>query len=268
MTDILTTRAAPRVARSTGRWPLVADLARVHAVRMIRHPILLLSVVWFVAISGIGQPGTPYEQYSAVTGLIVFLVGPAAFFAANLVASAGRRSGVDEWSPSLPLPPVHRTTALLLACLAPAAAAGIANLAMYLVVHINGAAMPVAWQHVATVPVVVFGGAVLGVAVAQLLPWPGTPLVVMAGLVTFNAWASSGPEHLGFYVDFAVWTDNDTIPSLHPGSPSWHLTYLVALCGLAASGALLRNVRRTWVPFACGAAFGTGVLVAGTLQLA
>ena len=110
------------------------------------------------------------------------------------------------------------------------------------------------WAHVASVPVAVLGAAVLGVAVARLLPWPGAPLVVMVGLVAANVWASDHQPYLGLYVDFAVWTGTDAIPAMNPGPPGWHLVYLVALVGLAACGALLRDVSRRWLPFVGGAA--------------
>jgi hypothetical protein len=270
MTDMLVSKSAPKVTPTAGRpgtWALVTDLARVHAIRMLRHPILLLGLIWYLVVMGIGLPETAYEQYTAVTGMVAFLAGPPAYFAANLVASSGRRSGVDEWSPSLPMPPAHRTAALLLACLAPAAVAAIINLAALLLLNLDGLLMPIAWQHVATVPVIVLGGALLGVAVARLLPWTGVPLALMVGLVAFNAWVPSVHSQLGLYVDFADWTNTDAIPDLVLGSPSWHLVYLVALCGLAASGAFLRDARRPWVPFASGATFGALVIAAGALQL-
>jgi hypothetical protein len=270
MTDLLVSKSPPeaaRPARRPGSWSLVADLARVHAIRMVRHPILLLGLIWYVVGMGIGLPDTPFEQYAAVTGVIVFLAGPPAYFAANLVASSGRRSGVDEWTPSLPMRPAHRTAALLLACLAPATVAAVVNLGMLLALNLDGLLMPIAWQHIVSVPVVVFGGAALGVAIARLLPWTGVPLALMVGLVAFNAWLPSAYSQLGFYVDFADWTDTNAIPAMVPGSPSWHLVYLVALCGLAASGALLPDARRPWVPFASGATLGALVIIAGTLQL-
>lgn len=260
-------RPAARPTRTAGHWAVVPDLARVHGIRMLRHPVMLLGLAWYLLGMGFGAPDTPYEEYTAVTGLLVFVAGPLAFFAANLVAGSGRRSGADEWMPSLSLPSTHRTAALLLACLGPAAAAAVLDLVLLVVLDVGDVGMPVRWQHVASVPVAVLGAAVLGVTVARLLPWPGVPMVVMVGLVTFNLWVASFAEHLGFYVDYAVWTDTDAIPAMRPGSASWHLVYLVALCGLAASGAFLRDARRRWAPVACGAGFGVVVLVAGWLQL-
>jgi|tagenome__1003787_1003787.scaffolds.fasta_scaffold20367519_2 hypothetical protein len=274
MTDLLVsgTGAGPaQVRRASGSWGLVADLARVQAVRILRHPVFLLGLGWFVVLAGIdGRPDTPYAQYSTVTGTVAFLMGPIAFFAANLVASSGRRSGADEWTPSLPMPRLHRTTALLLACLAPAAVAVVLNLAvMYMIRLYGGLDMQVHWQHFASVPVTVLGAAVLGVAVARLLPWTGLPLVVAVGLVSFNLWITTKDPYLGFYVDFPEWTTPaNMVPLMVPGDPSWHLVYLLALTGLAACGALLRDTRRRWLPFTGGAVLGVVVLVSGTLQLA
>lgn len=253
-----------------GPWSVVPDLARRHAVRMVRHPVLLLGVLWYALVAGVPHlPSTPYDQYSVVTGTVAFALGPLAYFAANLVASAGRRSGADEWTPSLPLPALHRTCALLLACLAPAAFAAALDLAVLVAIKADGGLIfPVKWQHVASVPVTVLGGAVLGVAVARLLPWIGMPLVVAVGLVVFNFWVSEPNPYLGFYVDFAVWTRTDALPAMTPGSPGWHLLYLAALVGIAGCGALLRDARRWWAPLLAGAALGVVVLVAGAAQLA
>jgi hypothetical protein len=274
MTDLLVSgpeRGPAVVPRPVvaGPWAVVPDLARRHAVRMVRHPVLLLGVLWYVLIVGVPHlPRTPYDQYSMVTGMVAFGVGPLAFFAANLVASAGRRSDADDWTPSLPLPALHRTWALLLACLAPAALVAVLDLVVIIAIKADGGPIfPVQWQHLATVPVTVLGAAVLGVAVARLLPWLGMPLLVAVGLVVFNFWVSERGAYLGFYVDFAVWTRNDVIPAMTPGSPGWHLLYLAALVGMAACGALLRDARRWWAPVLTGAALGVVVLVAGAAQL-
>lgn len=270
MSDLLVSASAPATARPVrrrGPLAVLPDLARVHAVRMMRHPVFLLGVAWLVAGVGFGLPDTPYERYSSVTGQVAFLIGPLAFFAANLVASSGRRSGADEWMPSLPMPARRRTTALLLACLGPAVVAAALDLVLLVSVDVSGPTLPLRWQHVASVPVTVLGGALLGAAVARLLPWPGVPIAVMVGLVSFNAWASGHHPQLGFYVDYAVWTNSDAVPALHAGSPTWHLLYLVALCCLAATGALLRDARRRWLPLAVGAVLALVVLVAGTAQL-
>jgi hypothetical protein len=280
MTEVLVSGPGPgvspgRVARLavTGPWAVMPDLALRQGRRMLRHPVLLLGAAWFVVGFGVGAPSTPYDRYSMVTGMIAFMLGPVSFFAANLVASSDRRCGAEEWTPSLPMPAVHRTAALLLACLVPATVAGLIDLVAVALFGPLEETMPLLWQHVASVPLVVLGATVLGVAVARLLPWPGVSLAVMVGLVAFNARVAGDHSYLGFYVDFAEWTPNSAayaavIPAMVPGSPSWHLVYLAALCGLAACGALLRDARRRWLPFSVGAALGAVVLVAGAAQLA
>lgn len=243
------------------------DLSRVQALRIVRHPALLLSVVWLVVGIGFGLPDTPYEKYSAVTGLLLLLLGPATYFAANLVASSERRSGADEWTPALAMPQYRRTLALLGAGVVVAAGVLVADLLLLAITGFDGIGMAVRWTHVVSVPVVVLGGIALGVAVARLLPWPGAPLVVMASLVAANLWTSAHQPYLGFYVDFVRWTDTDAIPAFEPGSGGWHLVYLLAFVGLAAFGAVLRDVRRRWVPVLGGGVCAVLVVVAGALQL-
>jgi len=265
--DLIGTEATRvRVPRLPAGPTTVLELARVQTRRILRHPALLVSLVWLVLGVGLGNPDTPYEQYSLVTGMVIFIMGPAAVFAANLVATSERRTSVDEWTPALPMPAVRRTGALLVA----GAAVGAVALAIQLLLVAIAYDQPVLelrWTHVLSVPVALTGAVVLGVAVARLLPWPGAPLLVMAAMTAGNIWASNHEVFLGLYVDFAQWTGNDAIPGMHPGSGAWHLVYLAAFVGLAAFGAVLRDVRRVWIPVLGGAACGTLVLVAGALQL-
>ena len=136
---------------------------------------------------GFALPDTPYERYSAVTGLLVFLAGPSTFFASNLVATSERRRGAERLDAAhCRCLPCDRTSALLLSGVAAAAAALVLDLLLIAVSGPGQVGPALRWAHVATVPVAVLGAAVLGVAVARLLPWPGAPLVVMVGLVAAN----------------------------------------------------------------------------------
>jgi hypothetical protein len=245
----------------------VVDLAAVQARRLLRHPALLLSLLWVVVGVGLGLPDTPYERYSAVTGMLIFIAGPAMFFASNLVASSERRSGADDWTPALPMAPAARILGLLMAGAVVAAGSLVVDLLVIAVAGRSEGGPPLHWAHVASVPVAILGAAVLGAAVARLLPWPGAPLVVMVGLVAGNIWTENHQPYLGLYVDFAVWTDTEAIPAMHPGSPGWHLVYLVALVALAACGALLRDARRRWLPVVGGGICAAVAVLAGALQL-
>ena len=266
--DVLAVRrdAGPSTRRHAGL-DNVVDLAAVQTRRLLRHPAALLSLVWVVAGVGLALPDTPYERYSAVTGMLIFIAGPAIFFASNLVASSERRSGADDWTPALPMPPAARTLGLLAAGAVVAAGSLVVDLLVVAVAGPDEVGLPLQWAHVASVPVAVLGAAVLGVAVARLLPWPGAALVVMVGLVAANIWTENHQPYLGLYVDFAVWTSSDAVPAMHPGSPGWHLVYLAALVGLAACGALLREARRRWLPFVGGGVCAVVAVLAGGLQL-
>ena len=198
--------------------------------------------------------------------MVVFLLAVPAYFAVNLVATSGRRNGVDDWTAGLPLSPFHRTVAMLLAAVVPAALSVVASL-VWLASGGAETGLPLLWQHLVSPWVAVLGAGLLGVAVSRLLPWPGMPLVVLVAVVTANFWIAGRWTYLGAYVDFVRWTDQDVIPAREPGSAGWHLTYLLALCALAAAGALLPVTRRRWLPFAAGAVAGVVVLVAGYLQL-
>jgi hypothetical protein len=246
---------------------LLAQFAKLQAKRMLRSPVMLIGIVWVALGVGFEVPETPYDAFAGVTNITVFIVGPLTFFAANLVATSSRRSGTDEWMPSLPMPERDRVTALLLACLGPALVALVLPLGIFWLAQAELELVRPTWQHVLSVPLTVLGAAVLGVAVSRLLPWTGAPMIVMVGLVVFNFWVAAREPFLGFYVDFAEWTSSTATPALTPGDPGWHLAYIAGYVGLAVSGAYLRSARRPWAPFLSGALFGSLVLVAGYLQL-
>jgi hypothetical protein len=266
--EVMVSGRAHTVAGSpalAGPWAMVPHLAWVQARRVARHPALLLGVLWFVLGVGLGGPQTPYDRYSGATAMIVFILGVPAYFAVNLVATSGRRSGVDDWTAGLPLPAVHRTVAMLVAAAAPAVVSAVGSL-LWLSSG-GGTGLPLLWQHAVSPWVALLGAGLLAVAVSRLLPWPGLPLVVVVAVVTANFWVAAHWPYLGAYVDFVQWTGGDAIPAREPGSAGWHLTYLLALCALAAAGALLPVARRRWLPFTAGAVAGAVVLVAGYLQL-
>lgn len=259
-------RAAAAPVSLGSPWALVPHLTWVQVRRVARHPALLLGLLWLFLGVGVGGPETPYDRYSGVTATIVFLLAVPAYFAVNLVASSGRRSGVDDWTSALPMPALHRTVAMLFAAATPAVVVAAGSLA-WLASGGGDTGMPLLWQHAVSPWLAVLGAGLLAVAVSRLLPWPGLPLLVVAAVVTANSWVAAHWPYLGAYVDFVQWTGSDAIPAREPGSATWHLVYLLALCALAATGALLPVARRRWLPFAAGVLAGGLALLAGYLQL-
>jgi hypothetical protein len=271
--DVLVTgdrrvHVATRSLSRSGPWHQVPHLARLDAIRVLKHPAMLVGVVWFVLGVGIENDlPSAYDRYTAATASLVLVLGIPTFVAVNMVATSGRRSGVDEWSAALPVPFLHRTVATLLAACAPALVGLVLTLG-YLALTPGETLLPILWQHVAAQVAALLGAGLLGVAVARLLPWPGLPLLVAVALVTANLWVSGHWPYLGAYTEFVLGTASpDDLPARAPGSASWHLVYLVALGALAAAGALLPVARRWYLPFLVGAALGSVVLVAGWFQL-
>ena len=265
-TDVLPT---PGRTRRGARVPVWAALGPAELRRLVRHPVFLGGLVFVAVTAGLeGAPG-PRVAYSMVTGAAVFFVGPFAFFAANLLASRDRRSGADEWLGSLPAGRRHRTAAALVACSGPAALAGVITLGLVAVFSGNGRlphTPPL--LEIATVPLCVFGGGLLGVMVARWAPWPGAAALVMVALVVFHVRLSGDWVLLGAYVEFARWGDDfGDWAGVIDGSRGWHAVYLAALCGMATIGALLLDSRRKLPVFLLGTAVTAVAVIAGWAQL-
>jgi hypothetical protein len=99
------------------------------------------------------------------------------------------------------------------------------------------------------------GGALLGVAAAQWLRFPGAvlvPVIVVVGwVIVANGWYASGQESTAWlaarmFSPFAFFTTLDTDPPADRvetwlGQPWWYLAWLVALCAITVLVALLRD---------------------------
>ena len=202
----------------------------------------------------------------------IFYFGIFAFFAANLVASRERRAHSDELLAPVPTSDQRRTVAMLAATVAPAAVIAVLVTGAHvlqLAAHRYQVA-PGVW-HIGQAPVCVLGAGLLGVAVARWLPVRGASFVVMVALIVWNVWASNQTTDyhpLGLYVDWPVWGLGSGWAGLYPGSPAWHVAYLLALCGLAAVAAMIPGAgrhRRVYVGI--GLVLAVLVGVCGTAQL-
>lgn len=251
--------------------PVPAELGRVQAVRLARHPLFLLALAWTGLGTVLSGDLGPRTMFSMVTDLPTFLVGPFVFFAANLLASSERRHGNEEWLDSMPAPARHRTAAAQVAVLGPFLVVGALVAA--------GLAVGVATDRFVTRPAAlevlsgllpVLGAGLLGVMVARWLPWRGAAALVMVALVVLHIWLNDRHELLGAFVEWAAWpaSGNSSVwAGLAPGSRGWHVVYVLALCAMAATGAHLVHARRRMPVLALGGAFTSVALVAGWAQL-
>lgn len=251
--------------------PPVLVLAAQEGRRMALHPVVLVGLLLWAGTTALGVNG-PRDAFEMVTSAVTWFFGVPVLFAANLTASRDRRAGSTEMLAPAAVPHQVRVQALCLAALVPAAA----SLAVVLVAHAvqqslgRYLAVPDAW-HLLTGPVSVLGGALLGVMVARWLPVPGAAALVVVGLVAWNVATSNGPAHyqpLGTYVTWALWSDSGAgWAGFMPGSPAWHVGYLLGLSAMAATGALLPGARSRPAVLAVGAALTAVTGVLASVQL-
>jgi hypothetical protein len=125
---------------------------------------------------------------------------------------------------------------------------------------------PTFW-HLLQGPVTIVGGCAVGVMVARWLPFRGAVLVVVVGLVAVNVWLANGSTDMqlfGFMTSWAAWAAGSVVgwAGVIPGSPAWHVVYLLGLSGMAAAAALARNAERR-APYVAAGLVSLFVAVAG-----
>ena len=267
MTAVATVTAMPVEAR---RRTVAGALGGAEAWRIVRHPVTLAGLALFILVNGAVGGDDAVGAFDMPTTGTTYFLGVFTYFAANLVTTRDRRSGGEEMLAPLPADRLTRTVATVLAALGPAV------LAVVVVVLVVGAyellgffdVRPGFW-HLAQAPVSVFGGALLGIMVGRWAPYPGVALLVMVAMVAWNVAASNtenwGP--VGTYTSWARYTDNGSWGGYYPGSPFWHVLYLVALCAMAAVGTVLRDVRNRLPWLAAGALLTLSALLAGWAAL-
>ena len=239
--------------------------------RIVRHPISVVGFLLLIALIGSEAGDGPRNAFEALTIGPTFSYGVFVYFAAHLVASRDRRARSRELLAATPVPDTGRVAALSVAALVPAL------LALALVLAVDAAnraqgvyvVAPSAW-HLLQSPLTVLGGALLGVMVARLTGVPGVALLAMAAMFAVNVWLNDRPESLqplATFVPWAVWVEGDGWGGFHPGSPGWHVGYLLALCAMAATGAFLTSARSTARVLLVGAGFTALAGLTGLAQL-
>lgn len=254
--------AAP-AARST-----VPVLARQEALRLLRHPILLVGLVIYAlsAAANVLGPEDPVRAFGLVDTTPTVVPGLFALLAGSLVASRDHRAGTRELLAPLPGRASERVAALCLGCVPPAVVTLALVLALHAVQLQQGLYVEVPGSaHLVQGAVTVLGGGLFGVMVGVWAPSRSAALlavVLMVGANLFVA-ADGGPHHLfALLVEWAVYQPAGGWAGLHDGSPAWHVAYLLGLCGLAACAALLRVVPRA-TPVLLAAVAALALAVAG-----
>jgi hypothetical protein len=252
----LTSEAAPSVPNATLR-----ALATLEARRYARHPLFLAGVgllTWQMVM-------TSRDVAGAADGISATMVDPAilpaftlgllgVFVGVHLTRSMAGSSDPIEASPT---DGVNRATAMCLACLVPGVVALVWFAWTYAVTAVwpvPATAMPSA--SVAAIRgagiVCAVGGPVFGVMVGRWTRFSGAGLLaalVLFGWVLLSTVSLAMPaSRAGTLVHVLAadvgWVSSDS-PTSEPwiagGSPLWHLVYITALCGVAATAAMLHD---------------------------
>ncbi|MBB2890674.1 hypothetical protein [Flexivirga oryzae] len=236
----------------------LAQLARLEAVRYAKHPLFLLGF----ALALVCEAGTfgPIElDRQVVPAFFIGLLG--------IVVGARLTRTIDRANPlleSVPTSEATRTAALCLACSVPMSA----GLVTVLFHRAFLAANPVpdftygtyhGWQLVIiqfVLPVLACaGGPLLGVAVGRWLRLPGAALLSLLVVMVWSMIVSYAPMQnmdantwpsriLHLAGPYTAWASSDaselppTTVTSFTGSTLWFAVWTVALCALAACGAL------------------------------
>jgi hypothetical protein len=250
----------------------VGTLARREASRIIRHPVYAVLLLYFVVLVGVQATTSLWPpSRDSVRDLLVTLgllwLGPATFFAANLIASSARRAHAESQLAATPTAAQARTLAICLGVLLPATLATGFAVMLWLVEH-NGSTLEYAQgpAELAVIPLCTLGGGLLGIATDRWLPWRGSPAIVGFAVLAWVVavmdrgdlqWTAPWTMSSGYYHD----------AQLAAGSPLWHAVYLLGLALLAAVAALLRHASYRRPLLALGTVLLVGTLAACWAQM-
>ncbi len=220
---------------------VVRALAGREAIRLLRHPSFVVGVVLTALLIDSAAYTNILPEADGAAVVAMAILGWATLIATNLATLRARREGTDGLFDSLPTPATSRTAAHLVGGLAgvPVAIVVFAGYLAYVVAQ--GAIGSPNVAELLVAPLLVAGGAVLGVLVARWAPHPlMAPLVVIATIVVQGKlsesetspfrWMAFSPESVGL---------DDGNP--FPGPVDWHLLFLLGTVAIAAGLALARH---------------------------
>ena len=248
-----------------GRRGLFGTLARLEALRLARHPVLIsATVIGLIATTtALIRSAGPATDEAFVLPDVASTVGIAAMLSAYYLTRSFSRA--DELLEASPTSSTNRTAALCVTAVVPALIASL-----WLVIHygVRPAALAVPeWMYgtfshadiaavlVGNSVVAAVGGTLLGVAAGRWWGFRGAFAVLVLAMVVWTmgvlgAFSSSDTAPAAWtrwfrlFVPFGIFTsaapDNTSVMSL-TGSPRWYAAWLVTLCALAAVAALLRR---------------------------
>ena len=238
----------------------VFRLAMREARRVLLHPAYLALVCYLVFVMGVdvsvGSASTPTRKAIADMLQVVFIFSLPLItvFPASLIASSGRRSGAEAM---LDAAAMSRPARACASCLATVLVSGVGlagGLALWGVTRYGEPISPVFnFGQAISVGLVWCGAAVLGVAIARWLPWPGMAMLATAGLVLWTLSAGGSGRWIAVTVPW-IYSSEITDWKFVDVPQLWHCLYLAGLCCLAATAAIYRE--RLALMFSLGSGLG------------
>lgn len=232
-------------------------MAGIEARRMARHPVFLLGVTLAFVVLGLFLATSKEEGVPDV--LTLPLLGAFYIGLTSVIAAARLTSSTDvavEAVATAPGTEARRTLALGATGI-PAFLAGLAySVVLVVVAQLQGVApqewwFPTlpdwqVWSMLLMCPVACLGGALLGVLTGRWLRFPGASAVAVVALIVVSLLGQlpileTSRSEWRLWVPWAIFhtgTNTDGTQTLIAGNPGAYLGYLLALCALAALGAI------------------------------
>ncbi len=235
-------------------------LAQREAWRMLTSPALvvvgayLLLTVGMSSIAGEHWSRGLAAEFAAIWGIFF---GIAVFPAVHLTATSARRTGAEGQLAAAPQEPLHRDLAL---CLGVVLGPGLVGLVAALLGKwaagdgvedtVNDIQMQ-AWTltDVLQMPALAIGSGILAVVVARWLPFPGSLLIGLFGMVFLTLWVAD-QGRFAWFSWFIVSSESVEDSLIAPnGYLAWHTAYLFAwsALGVCAVGVRQAARKRRWV---------------------
>jgi hypothetical protein len=242
MTDVLTEQATKVEAPAPPAWRTVSTLARRESRLLLRHPgtrvgLALAAFAWLLIWTEVADSDVLFDPSNGFPFPLVLLAF-GLLVAANLASLRARRSDAEELFGSLPMLPARRTLAHLLT-----AVTGVGlSAAVFAVALVLWQSRPATLgqppvQVVAVVLLLVAGGIVTGVLVAQWLPHAAVGAASVVALVVLQSnfgheserwqWLHFLPQQFSGVFDI--------------GPIAWHIPYVAALVVLGGALAIVRH---------------------------